>query len=53
MRNIIGWLAALIAGSIGWWLGEFIGFAAAILLSVITSAVGLYYGYRWFDNNLE
>ncbi len=52
MRAIISGLAAFIAGSIGWWLGEHASFAAAVLLSAITGPVGFYYGRRWFDENL-
>jgi membrane protein implicated in regulation of membrane protease activity len=53
MRNIIGWLSAAIAGAVGWWLGAYVNLAVAVILSAITGAVGLYYGYRWFDQNLS
>ena len=53
MRALIGWLAALIAGYAGWWLGSKAGFAAAVLLSVVAAGVGMYAGYRWFDQNLR
>ncbi len=52
MRAIISGLAAFAAGSIGWWLGEYAGFAAAVLLSAITGPIGFYYARRWFDENL-
>ena len=52
MRTIIGWTSATVLGGIGWWLGNHAGFAVAVIVSVITAAVGLYYGYRWFDQNL-
>lgn len=53
MRNIIGWLAASVLGSLGWWLGGVIGIGTALLLSAALSAVGLWAGFRWFDENLK
>jgi hypothetical protein len=53
MRGLIGWLAAFCAGYAGWWLGSRVGFATAIMVSVLASGVGLYLGYRWFDENLK
>jgi hypothetical protein len=53
MRGLIGWLAALLAGSAGWWLGSKVGFAVGVLLSVLAAGVGMYVGYRWFDRNLR
>lgn len=53
MRALIGWLAAFLAGSAGWWLGARIGFATGVMLSAVTAGVGLYAGYRWFDDNLK
>lgn len=52
MRTIIGWLSATIAGGLGWWLGALVGVGAAVIVSCVAGAVGLYYGYRWFDQNL-
>jgi hypothetical protein len=53
MRTLIGWLCALLFGWAGWWLGEHLGLAVAVIVSAITGAAGLYYGYRWFDQNLR
>ena len=53
MRNLIGWTAAWVAGAAGWWLGGRLGLAAAVAVSAIAGGVGLYYGYRWFDENLK
>ena len=53
MRGMIGGLAALLAGSAGWWLGSKAGFATGVLLSAVTAGLGLYAGYRWFDRNLR
>jgi hypothetical protein len=52
MRTIIGWLAAFVGGSVGWWLGQHVGLGAAVILGAVGSGVGLYAGYRWFDDNL-
>ena len=52
MRTIIGWLCALILGWLGWWLGAHVALGVALVLGAVSGAVGLYYGYRWFDNNL-
>ncbi len=53
MRTIIGWLAASIAGAAGWWLGARIGLVTAIVVGGVAGGAGLYYGYRWFDENLK
>jgi hypothetical protein len=42
---MIGWIAAFVAGSAGWWLGAKAGLGLA--------GVGLYAGHRWFDQNLK
>jgi hypothetical protein len=52
MRAVIGWLAAFLGGSAGWWLGAKIGLGTAVVLSAVAGGVGLYAGYRWFDQNL-
>jgi hypothetical protein len=49
---LIGWLAAWALGAAGWWLGAKVGFATAVLTSAVTGAVGLWLGYRWFDDHL-
>ena len=53
MRNILGWGTASLLGSIGWWLGARIGLGTAVVLSSIAGGAGLYWGYRWFDENLR
>lgn len=52
MRAIIGGLGGLFAGSLAWWLGAKIGFAAAVLLSAVGAPFGVYFARRWFDDNL-
>ena len=53
MRTIIAWLAASIFGAAGWWLGARIGLITAVVVSAIAGGAGLYYGHRWFDQNLK
>ena len=53
MRTIIGWLSASILGAVGWWLGAYVGLITAVVVSAIAGGAGLYYGYRWFDQNLK
>ena len=53
MRGIIGWLSAFIVGSAGWWLGAHIGLGTAVVVSAFAGGAGLYFGYRWFDQNLK
>jgi hypothetical protein len=52
MRKIIGWGCASLLGTVGWWLGNYIHIGVALILSVVASGVGLYYGNKWFDDNL-
>jgi hypothetical protein len=49
---IIGWGCASLLGALGWWLGDKLNVGAAVILGAVASAVGLYYGQRWFDENL-
>ena len=46
MSRLIAFVAATIGSSIGWWLGSFVGFATAAMLSIVGMAVGLYVGRR-------
>ncbi|MGH9641033.1 MAG: hypothetical protein ACRD3Q_01270 [Terriglobales bacterium] len=52
MRTIIGWSCASLAGACGWWLGDKVNIGVALILAAVASAVGLYYGQKWFDDNL-
>lgn len=52
MRTILGWGMASIASAVAWWLGAYINLGAAVILSAIAGGFGLYWGYRWFDENL-
>jgi hypothetical protein len=53
MRLIIGWGGAWLLGAVGWWLGDKMNLGFAVILSSVAGAVGLYYGFKWFDDNLK
>ena len=53
LRTIIGLGCASLSGALGWWLGGQWNLGAAVILGGIASGVGLYYGNKWFDNNLR
>jgi hypothetical protein len=44
--KILPYLAAILAGSIGWSLGRPLGLMVAYVLCVLAGAAGLYYGRR-------
>lgn len=50
------WLVSLVAGSlgggIGWWLGARIGVMTGFFLSVVGTAVAVYYAHRLLDEHL-
>jgi len=52
MRTLIGWLAASLAGAAAWWLGARVGLGTAVVLGSVAGGVGMYAGYRWFDQNI-
>jgi hypothetical protein len=52
VRAIIGWGCASLLGAFGWWLGEHANLALAVILGATGTGVGLYYGRKWFDDNL-
>jgi hypothetical protein len=53
LRTIIGWGCASLLGALGWWLGAKLNLGAAVILGSVATGVGLYYGNKWFDNNLR
>ena len=46
MDKLLGFVGATLVGSIGWWLGERVGFMTAFILSVIGTGIGMYAGRR-------
>jgi hypothetical protein len=52
LRAIISYGSAMLLGWLGWWLGEKVNLGIAVILGSIGSAAGLYYGRKWFDDNL-
>ncbi len=36
-----------VGSGLGWWLGDYISFAGAVVLSTVGGIVGLYYGMKW------
>jgi hypothetical protein len=52
MRTFIALLGASIAGAAGWWVGAFVGFMTAFVVSTVASGVGWYFARRWADENL-
>ena len=47
MTKVLILLAATIGGSIGWWLGAFIGMMTAFFMSCVGMAAGVYIARRW------
>lgn len=46
MNALCIFLGMTILGSVGWWLGAYIGFTTAFLLSGVGSLAGVYIGWR-------
>jgi hypothetical protein len=42
-------LGTFLAGSVGWAMGARVGMGTAVVLSAVGSGVGLYWGYKLFD----
>lgn len=47
MRKILDFLGMTLIGSLGWWLGAFVGMGTAVLLSSVGTGVGLYLSRRF------
>lgn len=52
MNKLLAFLVGSITGAIGWWLGAKIGLMTAIFLSLITTAIGMYYAMKWARENM-
>ncbi|MDF1824543.1 MAG: hypothetical protein P1U68_07865 [Verrucomicrobiales bacterium] len=46
MAAIFVIIVSSVTGAIGWWIGEFFGFTAALVLSTVASVIGIYYAQR-------
>ena len=53
MRTLIGWLGALLLGSIAWGLGARIGPGTGTVLGAVGTGAGWWAGFRWFDRYLK
>lgn len=47
MGYIFVMIVSSLAGTVGWWIGDFFGFAAAFMCSSIASVIGYWYGVKW------
>ena len=52
MLKLAMFVGASIGGTLGWWLGAFVGMMTAFLLSVVGTAAGVYFARRWAWNYL-
>lgn len=46
-------MVSSVLGGIGWWVGDFINFAAALIISTVASFYGLYLGWKLHSDYLE
>jgi cadmium resistance protein CadD (predicted permease) len=47
VTKLLIFIAATIGGSIGWWLGAFVGIMTAFMVSIVGTAAGVYIARRW------
>jgi uncharacterized membrane protein YfcA len=40
-------IVSSVAGYLGWWIGDFFGFAAGLVLTTVASVIGYWYGAKW------
>lgn len=53
MEKLFIFLGATIAGSVGWWLGAFVGVMTAFIVSMIFTGFGMYFGRRLARHYLD
>lgn len=46
MRKPLGFVGALVGGTVGWWLGSYVGIMTAFVLGTVGTGVGVYVGIR-------
>ncbi len=49
MTKMMVFIGATVGGYAGWWAGERIGLGTAFVLSLVGTAVGVYFARRWSD----
>ncbi|HEY5998901.1 MAG TPA: hypothetical protein VI078_06295 [bacterium] len=53
MSRFLGFVGASVAGSVGWWLGAFVGVGTAFVVSTVCSGFGWWLARRWADEHLS
>ena len=46
MRKLMIFIGTTVGGSIGWWLGDFVGMMTVFMLSTVGTGLGMYYAIR-------
>ncbi len=50
MRKVLTFVGSIVGGSVGWWLGDRVGFFSAFVVSMLGTAAGIYYGIKVFNH---
>jgi hypothetical protein len=50
--KLLVFVGATIGGSIGWWIGARVGTMTAFMVSIVGTAIGVYYTRRWIATYL-
>jgi len=53
VNKLLIFIAATIGGSLGWWLGSFVGIMAAFFVSVVGTAAGVFVAHRYISSNFS
>jgi hypothetical protein len=51
--KMIKFVASTLGGSVGWWLGNYVGLMTAFFLSIIGTALGVYLAQLWASEYLS
>jgi len=46
MSKLLGFLGATVGGYLGWWAGAYVGMTTAVMISMVGTGFGLYWGRR-------
>ena len=46
MGRLFGFVGATVLGYVGWFLGMLVGITTAVILTIIGSGLGIYYGRK-------